>query len=43
MEGGTLELMKQNQEIILVASEYGSVDLNYQALVTTEDLGSSRK
>jgi hypothetical protein len=34
--------MKQNQEIVLIASEYGSVDLNYQAL-TTEDMGSSRK
>ena len=42
VEGGTLEMMRKNQEINLIASEYQSLDLNYQAL-TTEDQGTSRK
>lgn len=42
VEGGTLEMMRKNQEINLIASEYQSLDLNYQAL-TTEDQGTARK
>ena len=29
VEGGTLEMMKKNQEINLIASDYESMDLNY--------------